>query len=106
MSTGCKAGLVAASTPNKIINLRECGYNARDSILQILKDGHLMIDFDDTCITPINPVFSSKGFMKDIPIEIINGDYKFTSIDRLNEYLMYEKFTGADLSKTGIERIK
>ena len=30
MSTGCKAGLVAASTPNKIINLRECGYNARD----------------------------------------------------------------------------
>lgn len=106
MSTGCKAGLVAASTPNKIINLRECGYNARDSILQILKNGHLMIDFDDTCITPLNPVFNSKGFMKDIPIEIINGDYKFKSLDRLNEYLMYEKFTGADLSKPGIEKIK
>lgn len=104
MSTGCKAGLIAACEPEKVINLIECGYNARDSIILSLSNGHLLIDFDDTPISVLTPKYNKSGIMIDTKIRIKNSDYIFTSLDRLNEYLMYEKLTEPDMSKPGIER--
>lgn len=105
MSTGCKAALVAACEPTKAINLRECGYNARDAIVLSLKDGHLIIDFDDTPISPANQVYSKNGTRVDTKIEVVNNGYKFTSLERLNEYLLYEKLGKPNLNNPGIEKI-
>lgn len=91
MSTGCKAALLAVSHPDKIINLRECGYNARDAILLNLKEGHVVVYWDGMIISPSKLQFDDNGIMKDTDIEIENGGKVFNSLDKLNEYLLYEK---------------
>lgn len=91
LSTGCKAALLAASHPDKVINLRECGYNARDAIILNIREGQLLVYWDDVIISQNKLQFDNNGIMKDTKIEIENGGKVFKSLDKLNEYLLYEK---------------
>lgn len=47
LSTGCKTAIVVEHNPDKIVDLIECGYNARDSIIRNIKSGKVLFRYDD-----------------------------------------------------------
>ena len=94
LSNGCKAALCVVNRPDKIIDLVECGHNARDIIISLLREGNVLIE--DSSIT-----FSSM-YGQNIDVRVDN--YRFSSIDRLNKYVFDERPYGADLNTEGIEK--
>ena len=82
LSTGCKAALCVANNPNEVYNIKECGYNAQDVIITILKEGNIIIPARDMKI---------KDYSEDGKIEVQLDGYKFTSVKRLNKYISEEK---------------
>lgn len=76
MSTGCKAALCVVNKPEKIIDLRECGNNARDAIIATCNEGCIFFEYNGITISTI--------YGKDI--EVFLDGYVFTNIDRLNQY--------------------
>ena len=46
LSTGCKAALCVLHFPNKVINLCECGVNARDIVINYCPSGRVLIVSD------------------------------------------------------------
>ncbi len=51
LSTGCKAAICVAFMPEKIIDLQECGLNARDAIFNYCEDGKILLhDFGVTIV--------------------------------------------------------
>ena len=88
MSTGCKAAICVLHSPEKIINLTECGRNARGMILAWCKHGFVYlpkceIDFMD---------YSNS----EVSIQV--DGYRFSTISRLNHYLCCERPFAADLA--------
>lgn len=81
MSTGCKAALCVVNCPNLIIDLIECGLNARDIIIGLCKDGNILIKENGVTIVDY---FNT-------PIDVKIDNYKITSIDRLNKYIFSER---------------
>ncbi len=61
LSTGCKAAICAVLLPEKIIDLQECGLNARDAIFNYCEDGKVLLhDFGVTIVdahTRRSPIF-------------------------------------------------
>lgn len=46
LSTGCKAALCVLHHRESIVSLRECGYNAVESILRFCREGSVFVPFD------------------------------------------------------------
>lgn len=95
MSTGCKAALCVANLPNKVIDLKECGINARDAIVELCKEGNIIIGNVSVTVYIENKK----------PVEIQIGLYKFTDIDRMNRYIQDEYPFEPDLNAGGAECI-
>ena len=79
LSTGCKTALVVAHNPDKVVDLLECGYNARDAIIRNIRDGKVLFSFNDISI-------NYPGF-DDLEIDVLIDGKHFTSLDALNLYL-------------------
>lgn len=51
LSTGCKAAICAYAYPDSIIDLQECGLNARDAIFNYCENGKILLhDFGVTVV--------------------------------------------------------
>jgi hypothetical protein len=83
LSTGCKAALIVANRPDIKIDTQECGYNAIGVIVTRCKKGNIILM--DTGLTI--PYDTDDESQRDIDVEL--DGYRFTDIDRLNEYLKY-----------------
>jgi hypothetical protein len=94
LSTGCKAALCVANTSDKVINLQECGLNARDEIIRYCTTGNILID--ENAITISN-------FEKSDSIDVHIDNYNITSISRLNKYIFSERPFEPDMSLEGIK---
>ena len=79
LSTGCKTALVIANNPDIVVDLIECGHNARDSIIRNIRDGKVVFEFDDISI--YYPGYN------DFEIDVLYDGIHFTSLDDFNLYL-------------------
>lgn len=77
LSTGCKAALCVANLPNKIIDLIECGNNARDAIIRYCSNGNIIIRDNGLTISTINGTET----------RVTMNGLKFNNIDDLNKYI-------------------
>lgn len=91
LSTGCKAALCVVNCPHFIINLIECGLNARDIIINLCKEGNILLY--DNGITIVD-------YSDGIDVKVDN--YNITSIDRLNFYLFSERPFKPNMEQEGI----
>lgn len=92
MSTGCKAALCVVNSPEKIIDIVECGNNARDIIIALCKTGNVLFEDNGQTI--------STQYGNDIDVKL--DGYRFTSIDRLNKYISDERPFGPNMNLEGI----
>lgn len=81
MSTGCKAALCVANLPEKVINLRECGLNARDIIISLCENGKVLLPEPEVTIVDYS----------DGNVHVQLDGYIFLTIKRLNRYLFEER---------------
>lgn len=95
LSTGCKAALLVNNMPEAIINTRECGLNARDMIISLCSEGNILMV--DNGITFMD--FSEKE------LQVKVDQYKFCTIDRLNDYIQNERPFKPNMKKEGIEHV-
>jgi len=98
LSTGCKAAMVVLHNPTSCVDLRECGVNARDAIICGIPDGKCYIAYNDVTIGSVDV---------DDAIDVcVDDEYRFTSLERLNYYLMYEwpVDAAADLAMEGVSK--
>ena len=79
LSTGCKASLVVAHNPTKVVDLIECGYNARAAIIRNIRDGKVLSYYDYISV-------DYPGF-NDFDVDVLVDGKRFTSLDSLNLYL-------------------
>lgn len=93
MSTGCKAALCVANSPEKIIDIIECGNNARDIIIALCKTGNILLEDNGQTIS------TQYGDRIDVKLD----GYRFTSIDRLNKYIADERPFEPNMNLEGIE---
>lgn len=97
MSTGCKAALVVIHNPDKVVNLKECGFNARDEIVSNIRDGSIIIRYPTM-------LFNTVEHTSDVDVQI--DGYRFTSMNRLNIYFSEERPSTPDMGKPGIEKLQ
>lgn len=76
LSTGSKSALVVLHNPDKIVDLLECGYNARDAIINFCSNGTIIISDSSITIVKLRE-----------KVDIILDGYKFTDINELNYYI-------------------
>lgn len=95
LSTGCKAALLVSNKPEAVINIRECGLNARDTIVSLCKNGNVLAV--DNGITFVD--------LSDGEIHVKLDQYEFTTIDRLNEYIQNERPFEPNMEKKGIKHV-
>lgn len=93
LSTGCKAALCVLNAGDTVVNLMECGLNARDFIMT-LDTGAVVDVIDDVTICNIDG---------DNANVLLNG-YVFTSLDRLNKYIFDEIPYEPDMAIEGIKK--
>lgn len=79
LSTGCKTALVIVCNSDKVVDLKECGHNARDAIIRNIRNGKVLFTFDDITI-------DYPGFC-DFEIDVLIDGEHYTSLDALNLYL-------------------
>ncbi len=79
LSTGCKSGLCVLNYKDSVINLAECGLNARDIIISLCDSGNILFD--------INSATISNQFLSNREINVKVGEYIFTDLNELNDYL-------------------
>lgn len=97
LSTGCKGIMLSILKPDKIINLKEAGLNARDYAINNLSKGSILIYFPDTTIVMSREV---------VDCGLPELGYRLNSIDRLNKYFQDEIYYTPDLSIDGIGRME
>lgn len=78
LSTGCKAALCVHYLQDKVIDLKECGTNARDSIIANCKAGYVI--FYDSCFG-----IASKGHEE--VIDVILKGKRFRRLSELNDFM-------------------
>lgn len=98
LSTGCKAVIMASRLTDKIVVIDECGFNARDYLINTLKEGQVYLS--DTGITIGDKYNKANG-----KIDVALDKYRFTLLDRLNEYIFEERPFTPDMSTGGIEGV-
>lgn len=94
LSTGCKAALVVIHNPDKIVNIIECGFNARDVIISFCKNGAILLDDDGVTYQKYSD-----------NIEVRVDDYVFTNVDRLNAYINEERPFGISAGWEGVRYV-
>ncbi len=94
LSTGCKAALCLLHFPDRIINLHECGLNARDMIINYCTLGRALIEENGAYISAYNE-------KTDVAID----KYRFSNISRLNRYIFSERPFDPDFGYEGIDII-
>lgn len=77
MSTGCKAALLAYSNPDCVINLLECGEEAKAVLLSHCVNGMVLDDVR----------YTNYYLDADDCVDIVIGDMRFTSVEELRAYL-------------------
>lgn len=97
MSTGCKAALCVANNPDKIVDLIECGNNARDAIIKLCTNGNILYHENGMTIENIN---------KPDTIDVRLDGYQFTTVERLNRYIHDEMRANPDLNWEGIKKLE
>lgn len=78
LSTGCKAALCVLHSGGSVVDLRECGCNAIESVLRFCKLGNVLVPFD------------TMGFLvseNNAPVEIFCNGYYFTNYSSFNFYV-------------------
>lgn len=95
MSTGCKAALCVANEVEKIIDIVECGNNARDIIIALCKNGNILME--DNGMT-ISTQYGNE-------IDVVLDGYRFTQIDRLNQYISNERPFAPNMDLEGIMHV-
>lgn len=80
MSTGTKAALCTLAFPDKVIDLVECGINARDIIIAVCRQGSILIPCSDI----------KCGKYSD-EIDVLVDNKRFRAVENLNDYLNNEK---------------
>lgn len=97
LSTGCKTALVVANSPDRVVDLAECGNNARDAIIRNVKNGRILLSYNGVDI-----FYSGDG---DVEVDLCAEDvYRFTSLWRFNYYLNHE-FPAYSPADTGIDGV-
>ena len=103
LSTGCKTALLVALKPDLLVDLSECGDNARDAILMKCRDGHIKMHFPLSMIAGGRDLYKEE---RDIDVAI-NG-FRITNVYRLNDYFFMDMLKDPahpDLSSPGIEKL-
>lgn len=95
LSTGCKAALVVAHFPNQIVDLIECGFNARDVIISVCKDGFVLLDDDGV---------TYEQYSDSIDVRV--DEYEFSTVERLNRYIKEERPFGIQYGWEGVKRVQ
>lgn len=97
LSTGFKAAYCVANLPDKIIDTIECRLPVRDAIVNICTSGSILFHNDDVTICED----------EDHPtIDVRIGDYRFTTVSRLNRYIKDEYPLEPDFGWEGIEYVQ
>lgn len=78
MSTGCKAALLVANRPDKVVNCIECGSNALEAIILYCKDGEILV-YGST----LDNVHLARNKEVDVELDGIH----FTSSSKLDRYI-------------------
>lgn len=78
LSTGCKAALCVANHPDKIIDTAECGFNARDAIINYCKEGNILYYDDGLTVAKARD-------MEHIDV-VVNGE-KCETVLEFNQYV-------------------
>lgn len=84
LSTGCKAALVVASRPDLLVDTKECGFNARDTIVTDISDGNIIVEWGDVTIRADN----------DCRICCSYDGIDFSTVYDLNWYIMHGMVRG------------
>lgn len=85
LSSGCKAALCVCLHPNKIIDLVECGINARDSIIRNCSAGNIIFYKEDYMI-------SGEG-----NIDVLLQGKHITTVTELNDFIDSYQYYGGTL---------
>lgn len=89
LSTGCKAAILVGVRQDSLIDLVECGANARNAIITFAKNGNILMNEDD-----IELKLGLFDKSEEIEIEV-NGRI-FYNIQDLNDYLQYGYYDEVD----------
>ena len=81
LSTGCKAAILVGAKPDKIVDLVECGLNARDVIINFSKTGSIKM-YDVGNSLSILDVIEGQDI-----IDVKFDNNKFNSLNELNKYI-------------------
>lgn len=79
ISTGCKAALCVHYLKDKIIDLRECGVNARDFIVLLCNEGNAIFYYADLTI--------NQERLSETKVDICMNGRHFTDVLEFNKYL-------------------
>lgn len=79
ISTGCKAALCVQYLPDKVIDLKECGLNARDAIITYCNRGNALLYSSCTGVESYNK--------ENLDIHVSLKGKEFSRIDDLNDFL-------------------
>lgn len=82
LSTGCKAALCVLYNQDKIVDLIECGLNARDAIIAYIPAGNILIRDNGVTIQSVDVT-------NDISVK--TNEFEFSSIRELNRYIFDER---------------
>lgn len=97
LSTGCKAALLTEYRPDCIIDTKECGFNARDAIIQNCTTGGVIIH--NTGMT--------FDFEKDNDkCDVCLDGYRFRTVDRLNKFIQDEMWDKESMDLSDLEKVK
>lgn len=94
LSAGCKTALCIINNPNIEIDTQECGINAVDVIVSLLREGNIAIQDRDITFVDYD------GDTIDVQLD----GYKFTSVERFNYYLFDERPFEPEFSRKGVEK--
>lgn len=79
ISSGSKAAVVILMNPDCIVDLKECGSNARDAILTYLDTGSIIME---------DPVLNAKiAYRENKLIDVWNDGYWFGNLSKFSEYI-------------------
>lgn len=76
-----KAALVVNNTP-KVVDIRECGYNARDAIISICQCGEIVME---------DPSISICDVSGGVPVSVVIEGRTFQTIADVNTYIFEER---------------
>lgn len=100
LSTGAKAAIVVNHNPDKIVDLIECGFNARDAIIHYINKGTVITWFSSITVADID-------VNKPTDIDVcVHGKYRIETVERLNYWLCYDcDYSEPDWDIEGISEV-